>query len=81
MDLTFALERKMKKVAINTEYLTLGQFLKVGGIIQTGGEAKSFLRETEVIVNSERDSRRGRKLYDGDIVEIRGEQYRIVHED
>ncbi len=71
----------MKKVAISTEYLTLGQFLKVSGIVQTGGEAKPFLRETEVLVNGEKDSRRGRKLYGDDIVEIRGERYLIVYED
>jgi ribosome-associated protein len=33
--------------------------------------AKWFLQEHEVLVNSEREQRRGRKLRDGDIVEVK----------
>lgn len=61
-----------KKVAIETEYIPLGQFLKLADLIQTGGMAKWFLSEHEVYVNGELDQRRGRKLRAGDRVDIPG---------
>lgn len=62
----------MKPVEITTEYITLGQFLKLADCISTGGQAKSFLQETEIHVNGEPEQRRGKKLYHGDKVEIVG---------
>ena len=70
----------MKEIKIYTEYVTLGQFLKLADIIQTGGEAKFFLSENQIIINGEEDNRRGRKLRDGDIVEVLGKSYKIVNE-
>lgn len=70
----------MKEIKIYTEYVTLGQFLKLADIIQTGGEAKVFLSENQIIINGEEDNRRGRKLRDGDIVEVLGKNYKIVNE-
>ncbi|WP_026580418.1 S4 domain-containing protein YaaA [Bacillus sp. SB47] len=61
-----------KTVAIDTEMITLGQFLKLADVIQSGGMAKWFLSEYEVLVNDEPDNRRGRKLYVGDLVTIEG---------
>ena len=52
----------MTKIQIDTEYITLGQFLKVADIISTGGMAKWFLSEYEIFINGEFDQRRGRKL-------------------
>ncbi|MEH6941257.1 S4 domain-containing protein YaaA [Bacillus sp. JJ722] len=60
----------MDTISISTEYITLGQFLKVADVIQSGGMAKWFLSEHEVYINNELDVRRGRKLRAGDIVEI-----------
>jgi ribosome-associated protein len=62
----------MKEISIQTEYITLGQFLKLADCIATGGHAKFFLQETEVLINREPDNRRGRKLYNGDQVEVSG---------
>ncbi|WP_019120828.1 S4 domain-containing protein YaaA [Brevibacillus massiliensis] len=61
-----------KSVSIRTEYIPLGQFLKLAGVIDTGGIAKHFLAEVPIAVNGERDNRRGRKLYPDDVVEIEG---------
>ncbi len=55
----------MKEVKISTEYITLGQFLKFVGIIDSGFVAKIYLSENFVIVNGEKENRRGRKLYPG----------------
>ncbi|MEF3086857.1 S4 domain-containing protein YaaA [Bacillus altitudinis] len=59
-------------ITIETEMITLGQFLKLAEVIQSGGMAKWFLSEHEVFINQEPDNRRGRKLYPGDVVEIAG---------
>jgi ribosome-associated protein len=59
-----------KTIEINTEYITLGQALKIEAIIHSGGIAKLFLEDVEVLVNGEREMRRGRKLYDGDEITI-----------
>lgn len=55
---------------IDRPFITLGQLLKEEGIIPTGGAAKWFLKENKVLVNAEEDTRRGRKLYPGDQVQL-----------
>lgn len=60
----------MDKISISTDYITLGQFLKVADVVQSGGMAKWFLSEYDVFVNGELDVRRGRKLRVNDVVEI-----------
>ena len=72
--------RKMKKITINTEYITLGQFLKFADIISNGGEAKSQLAYNEVYINDELDVRRGRKLRHGDKVLVEGQEFIIENE-
>lgn len=62
----------MKDIKIGTEYITLGQFLKLSDCIATGGHAKFFLQENKVVINGEEDNRRGRKLYPGDKLEVEG---------
>lgn len=62
----------MKNVPISTEYITLGQFLKLADCIQSGGQAKSFLQETSVLVNDESENRRGRKLRVDDRIVVEG---------
>jgi ribosome-associated protein len=62
----------MKSIGISTEYITLGQFLKLVECIGTGGEVKHFLQEKKVLINAEPDNRRGRKLRVGDQVEVEG---------
>ncbi|WP_134685363.1 S4 domain-containing protein YaaA [Brevibacillus migulae] len=61
-----------KAVQIRTEYIQLGQFLKLAEVIDTGGMAKAFLAEVPIKINGELDNRRGRKLYPNDIVDIDG---------
>lgn len=61
-----------KEIEISTEYIPLGQFLKLAEIIQTGGMAKWFLSEHEIFVNGEPENRRGKKLKNNDIIDIPG---------
>jgi len=58
----------MTLIAIVDAYITLQQLLKSEGIIYSGGYAKSFLQTETVLVNAEREQRRGRKLYPGDTI-------------
>ena len=69
--------KKPTKITISTDYITLGQFLKLADIIESGGEAKSFLAENKVQIDGEFDNRRGRKLRGGEIVEVLGQSYEI----
>ncbi|MBS4207175.1 S4 domain-containing protein YaaA [Bacillus sp. FJAT-50079] len=57
-------------ITIDTETITLGQFLKLADIIQSGGMAKWFLSEHDVFINGEQDQRRGRKLKPEDKIVI-----------
>ena len=70
--------KKTTEIVINTEYITLGQFLKLADIIQSGGEAKSFLAQNKVEIDGVLDNRRGRKLRGGEIIEILGQKYEIT---
>ena len=67
----------MKALKITTEYITLGQLLKIENIIQSGGEAKIFLATNKVLVNGEVDNRRGRKLYPQDKIKINNQEFII----
>lgn len=61
-----------KEFVIDREFITLGQLLKEEGIIPTGGAAKWFLKEHQVKVNDQAETRRGKKLHPGDSVEVVG---------
>ena len=62
----------MNDLIIDTEYITLGQALKMTDAISSGGMAKWFLSEHEVFINGESEDRRGRKLRHDDVVNIPG---------
>lgn len=71
----------MTNVPIRGEYITLGQFLKITDIISSGGMAKAYLEEADILVNGQADNRRGRKLYPGDTVRVGGVgEFRITAE-
>ncbi len=70
------------EVNISSTYITLGQMLKEIGLIDTGGMAKWFLSEHEVFLNNEFENRRGKKLYNGDVITIPSHgTFRIVSKD
>ena len=54
---------------IEGDYITLGDLLKVEGVVDTGGQAKLLIQNGQVKVNGEVETRRGRKLRPGDQVE------------
>ena len=57
--------------------ITLGQALKAGNVVGTGGEAKVLIQAGEVRVNGKVETRRGLKLQEGDVVEVGHERMEV----
>lgn len=57
--------------------MRLDQHLKFQGLVSTGGEAKIRIQQGEVRVNGAVETRRGRKLCAGDVVELAGRSFTI----
>ncbi len=67
----------METLTIRDEFIKLGQALKAANLCESGVDAKFCIQDGLVKVNGEIDERRGRKLYDGDVVEFEGHQIKI----
>ena len=57
--------------------MRLDQALKWQGLVATGGEAKLRIQDGEVQVNGSVETRRGRQLQAGDVVELAGRRFII----
>lgn len=66
------------RMKIRDEYITLQSYLKYNGFVDTGAAVKTFLAEHTVLVNDEKETRRGRKLYPGDTVNVDGHIEQIM---
>ena len=67
----------MRTIKIKDEYIKLGQAMKLAGLVDSGIEAKIVITEGEVTVNGEVDTRRGKKLVNGDVFKYKDEEIRI----
>ena len=67
----------MEIIKLREEFIKLGQALKAVGLVESGVEAKEVIQDGFVKVNGEVDTRRGKKLYDGDIVFFDGTEIKI----
>ena len=67
----------MQTVPIRDDSIRLGQFLKLANLIDQGSDAKELLLQGHVLVNDEVETRRGRQLVRGDLVELGGVQVRV----
>lgn len=65
-------------ITISDDYIKLGQALKLAGLVGSGVEAKILIEEGNVLVNGETETRRGKKLREGDRVTL-GEESFTVH--
>ena len=59
--------------------IRLDQFLKLAGVVGSGGQAKVLIQGGAVQVNGVLETRRGRKLKPGDAVECEGETLTVQH--
>ena len=67
----------MEIIKLREEFIKLGQALKAAGLVESGVEAKEVIQDGFIKVNGEVDTRRGKKLYDGDIVFFDGTEIKI----
>lgn len=71
------MESKDVIIEIHTEYIELQQLLKILNLISSGGQAKQFLNEYDVLVDEIKETRRGRKIYNGMKVKVDKKTYLI----
>jgi ribosome-associated protein len=62
----------MQQIEVGDAGIRLGQLLKLAGLADSGGEAKSVLAAGQVRVNGMVETRRGAQLRPGDVVELVG---------
>lgn len=65
------------EITIKDEFIKLGQALKLAGLVESGVEGKILIEDGEVQVNGETETRRGKKLRDGDQVTLRGTTFTV----
>ena len=68
----------MKELKLKSEYITLGQLLKAEGLAEDGVRAKEAIKNGEASVNGEQELRRGRKLYNGDVVSFHDDTVKVI---
>lgn len=65
------------KYKLEEEYIQLQNVLKLLGLVDSGAMAKNIIQDGLVKVNGQVDTRRGKKLRVGDIVEVFDEKIEI----
>lgn len=66
------------EIRLKDEFIKLGQALKLAGVVQDGVEAKLVIQDGLVKVNGETDTRRGRKVYEGDVISFKGNEITVT---
>lgn len=67
----------MKQIIIRDEFIRLGQAMKLAGIVDEGSEAKEAIQNGKVLVNGEVETKRGRKLREGDVFSFEGKEIQV----
>lgn len=65
----------MEKVYFRTEFVKLQQLMKLADVVGQGSDAKMLIQEGYVKLNGEVCTMRGKKVYDGDVMEFEGTEY------
>ena len=66
------------EIKIRDEFIKLGQALKLAGVVEDGVEAKYASQDGRVQVNGEVDQRRGRKVYEGDVITFEDQEIKVI---
>lgn len=66
------------EIKIRDEFIKLGQALKLAGVVEDGVEAKFVIQDGLVKVDGEVDERRGRKVYEGDVISFNGQDIKVI---
>ena len=67
-----------REVPVHGETIRLGQLLKLADLVDSGSDAKQVIADGLVRVNGEAESRRGRQLSAGDVVDVSGHSVKVV---
>jgi ribosome-associated protein len=67
-----------REISIRDDTIRLGQLLKLAGLAESGGHARELIQDGAATVNGEVETRRGRQLRRGDLVDVHGEAVRIA---
>lgn len=67
----------MEIIRIKDEFIKLGQILKLGGLVDSGVEAKILINEGKVLVNGKIELQRGKKIVPGDVVTYNNKQIKV----
>ena len=78
MKVTVKKKDNAKALAIHTEYIKLQDALKYANVVYSGGEAKQLILESQVKVNGEVCTMRGKKLRPGDKFSFMGNTFVIT---
>lgn len=70
----------MEIVKIKDDHIKLGQALKLAGLVESGVDAKMDIKEGLVKVNGEVELQRGKKIFDGDVIEYEGQKFMVKSE-
>jgi ribosome-associated protein len=68
----------IKNVEIDREPVELYKILKFENLVASGGEAKFVISQGLVRVNNEKETRKRKKIFAGDVIEYNNERFRIV---
>ena len=68
----------MEIIKIRDKYIKLGQAMKLAGLAEEGSEAKQMILNGEVEVNGQTETRRGKKLFDGDTFTFQGKTVKVT---
>lgn len=68
----------MEIIKLREDYIKLGQALKAAGLVESGVDAKFAIQDGLVKVNGKTEIQRGKKLYEGDLVEFKGSKIQII---
>lgn len=71
-------KKEHREVKIDSEFIRLDSLLKLCNAVMTGGHAKIVIQESEVKVNGEISTARGKKIRQGDNVEFDGIIYEVI---
>ena len=68
----------MREVEISAEPIELYKILKFENMVVSGGEAKQIISAGHVMLNGQVETRKRKKIFAGDIVELGDEKIQIV---
>ncbi len=71
-------KKEIKKIQIDSDFIRLDSLLKLCNVVMTGGHAKIVIQESEVKVNDEICTARGKKIRQGDKIEFDGVIYEVI---